>query len=286
MAVSHAPKSILKKTTAASRPDATKTKAERDMEIALYHANLIQQQKDIAYTILESLEALIEYPLAPSHTAPNPSPVDTKNFKSMLKPFTTSDYDDLIEERNINNKCGYVLCEKANQKDGMGGRFRIAWSGRDTKIVEKRETEKWCSNECAKRALYVRVQLSERPAWERNAFEDAAIDLLDEPQISATKGIEQEMHKMKISADGQDQRNLSLERNNKTISSRSGLLADEIKENFGTGEVKAPSLGRTRELGERLDTLHLNLEGHTPKFDHTGERADGSDEDLDTDWKL
>ena len=35
------------------------------------------------------------------------------------------------------------------------------------KIVEKVELEKWCSGDCGKRALYLRVQLNDTPAWER-----------------------------------------------------------------------------------------------------------------------
>lgn len=37
------------------------------------------------------------------------------------------------------------------------------------KVVPKEQIEKWCSDECAERAMYIRVQLVEQPAWERGA---------------------------------------------------------------------------------------------------------------------
>jgi len=296
MATNNMPKSILKKTAypaPASRTDGEKTKAERDLEVALYHANLIQHQKDIGWEILESMEALIEYPLAPPpYDASNPSPIDVRNFKAMLQPYQPSDYDAMIVERNINDHCGYALCRNKNKKDGVGGKFRIIGKkGQDFKVVERAELEKWCSKECARRALYVRVQLSESPAWERNGYGEASIDLLDEPK--SEEDITEKLGKMDLDKveDGvkrQDAMNLALERGDKTSSSRNALMEVTIKENFGKGPVQPPSL-ETSELSDRMDTLHLGLEGHTTKFNGLGEVQDGSDgddSDMDTDWRL
>jgi hypothetical protein len=47
------------------------------------------------------------------------------------------------------------------------------------KIVPREKLEMWCSDSCAKRAMYVRVQLAEDPVWERRAKE---ITLLEEPR--------------------------------------------------------------------------------------------------------
>ncbi len=58
MATPPQPKSILKKTP---YPATSSSKEARDREVALYHANLIQQRKDIELEILLSLETLIDY---------------------------------------------------------------------------------------------------------------------------------------------------------------------------------------------------------------------------------
>lgn len=46
--------------------------------------------------------------------------------------------------------------------------------------MKREELAMWCSVECKKRALYVRVQLNETAAWERAGMPEIRIDLLDE----------------------------------------------------------------------------------------------------------
>src|SRR6266536_6078284 len=221
------PKSILKKTP---YPATSSSKEARDREVALYHANLIQQRKDIELEILLSLETLIDYPLAKfPYDASNPSPSDAKSFKNLLRLFQPSDYDALILERNINDHCGYILCSNTRLKESAGGRYRIlgmSGKGKDFRVVETAELEKWCSDACAKRALYVRVQLSESPAWERGAVETGVnIDLLDEPKLEG--GVAERLQKLDLGGDEgkkQDAADLALERGDKGLAAKNGLV--------------------------------------------------------------
>ncbi|KAH8792858.1 Rtr1/RPAP2 family-domain-containing protein [Hyaloscypha sp. PMI_1271] len=292
MATAKEPRSILKK---ASYPATTSSKEDRDREVALYHANLIQQRKDIELNILFSTETLIDYPLAKSpYDASNPSPTDAKEFKQLLRPFQPTDYDELIHERNINEKCGYTLCPNARVKDGSGGKYRILGTNgkaKDFRVVEKEELEKWCSEACAKRALYVRVQLSESPAWERDAAGSTVnIDLLDEPK-SAEGAIAEGLEKMGL--DGgkavkqQDVADLALERGDTGLAAKNGLVDVNIQEKEVQRSAQAPSLD---DLSGRLDTMHLTLEGHTPEFGSRRQRRHTEDlvneEDPDTDWGM
>lgn len=292
MATAKEPRSILKK---ASYPATTSSKEDRDREVALYHANLIQQRKDIELNILFSTETLIDYPLAKSpYDASNPSPTDAKEFKQLLRPFQPTDYDELIHERNINEKCGYTLCPNARVKDGSGGKYRILGTNgkaKDFRVVEKEELEKWCSEACAKRALYVRVQLSESPAWERDAAGSTVnIDLLDEPK-SAEGAIAEGLEKMSL--DGgkavkqQDVADLALERGDTGLAAKNGLVDVNIQEKEVQRSAQAPSLD---DLSGRLDTMHLTLEGHTPEFGSRRQRRHTEDlvneEDPDTDWGM
>src|SRR4051794_2183759 len=176
----NAPKSILKKPIYPAAK--VSSKEDRDREVALYHANLLQHRKDIELEILLSTETLIDYPLATApFNASNPSAADALQFKILLRHFQPSDYDALILERNINDHCGYTLCPNPKATDGAAGKYRLIGKygkAKDFKVVEKAEVEKWCSEACAKRALYVRVQLSESPAWERENY-GSDVDLLD-----------------------------------------------------------------------------------------------------------
>lgn len=293
MATADSLKSILKKPKYPA--PATRSREDRDREVALYHANLLQHRKDIELEILLSTETLIDYPLAKApYNASNPSPADAKQFKVYLRLFQPNDYDALILERNINEHCGYTLCPNDRVTDGAAGKYRlIGMNGKakDFKVVEKGEVEKWCSPACAKRALYIRVQLSESPAWERENY-GADVDLLDEPKTVEdvlTDGIE----KMDLSgADSegkkQDAADLALERGDQGFAARKGLVDVEILENDVKGIPQPPSLD-DKDLSERLDSMHMNVEGHTIKFGTVRTRrhhdADEEDEE-DTDWRL
>jgi hypothetical protein len=291
MATAKQPKSILKK---ASYPATPSSKEDRDREVALYHANLIQQRKDIELNILLSTETLIDYPLAKSpYDASNPSPSDAREFKHLLRPFQPSDYDELIQERNINEKCGYTLCPNPRLKDNSGGKYRILGTNgkaKDFRVVEKEELEKWCSEACAKRALYVRVQLSENPAWEREAAGSTVnIDLLDEPKSvdgAIVEGLEN------MSLDGSKDKkqvatDLALERGDKGPAAKNGLVDVKIQEKDVQRPAQAPSLN---DLSGRLDMMHLTLEGHTPEFGSRRQRRHSEEledeDDPDTDWKI
>ncbi|OJD16088.1 hypothetical protein AJ78_03721 [Emergomyces pasteurianus Ep9510] len=148
----------------------------RHLAIALHHANQIQARKDTEALILSRIEELISFPSSPIAQASSPIPADAKAFKEALIPFQPSDYDNLILERNIDGRCGYVLCANEHRKEDPKAKFRVVWGkkgsgpggrGKEMKVVPKEQIERWCSDECAERAMYIRVQLIEQPAWER-----------------------------------------------------------------------------------------------------------------------
>jgi RNA polymerase II-associated protein 2 len=147
-------------------------------EIAIAHAKIIQNRKDIEAEILNQVIKLSEYPTSRGtvHSASNPVPSDVKDFKEGVRLFQPTDYDDLIEERNINGLCGYALCGQPRKRFAGGGEWKLSNAG----IVKKKDLEKWCSQDCARRALYVKVQLLETAAWERAGIPEIQIDLFGE----------------------------------------------------------------------------------------------------------
>ena len=282
------PKSILKKPTY----PATASQEDRNREVALYHALLLQHRKDVELDILSALETLIDYPLVTApYDASNPSSSDAQQFKVLLRPFQPSDYDALIVERNINEKCGYTLCSNHRKTDGSGARFKLIGmhgKAKDFKVVERADIEKWCSEACARRALYVRVQLSESPAWERENY-GADVDLLDEPTTTGDVVIDR-ISKINLNSDSskkQDAANLALERGDTGSVSKIGLVDAAIKENEVKQAPEPPSLD-DKYLEDRLGSMHLNMEGHEVKFGTARHRRHhGEEEDEeDTDWQL
>lgn len=178
-------KSILKSPSHVSKNSPnppTLSQDERNRHLALQHAHLLQYRKDIEARNLASTETLLDLPSVPTTTPSKPSSADTKLVKDALRTFQPSDFDALIEERNIDHRCGYVFCPERNRRQDTSKRYQIVTGrkGGDFKVVEPKELEKWCSDDCGRMALYLRVQLSEEPAWTREWQAAESVELYNE----------------------------------------------------------------------------------------------------------
>ena len=261
------PKSILKK------PSSSEKKPADPREVALQHARVLRLRKDIEAEILDSLILLSEYPLvrAPAHSAASPADSDASGFKMHVRLFQPSDYDDLIEERNVNELCGYTLCPKPRRKAGPGGgEWKITGSG---EIVKRRDIEKWCSQQCAKRALYVKVQLNETAAWERAGIPDIHIDLLDEgsSETDADKTA-RKLADLRIEDQRQSNRDtlaLARERGER----EEDAMKERVKVTLREKETQPPDsddagAGDDTKAADEADG-HLRVEGHKTKLGRT-----------------
>jgi hypothetical protein len=268
-----APKSILKKPVEEATSDAVvKSRDERNKEIALYHANLIQAQKDVEAAILEAIETLIDFPSDAASTSSAPANEDMFEFKKLINPFTPTDYDELIEERRIDNTCGYIFCSNAPRISSAGGKLKIVNGG---KIMDRARAESWCSNECAKRTLFIKVQLMETPAWERRAGTGSELEIL-------TGKMEKERAvREKLRVDREDMeaamRELALERGDGNKPVRAiGVVAETVVER---NAVKAPAAPeQDEETGDAI-------EGYVPKTKPSKEKEKGS-ELGDNEWNI
>lgn len=256
---------------------------EEAREIALNHAYIIQNQKNLELAILESVELLLDFPTS-NNPASRPSDVDVDEFKKNLVHFRPTDFDDLIEERNIIHKCGYPLCPLPNKLQPTKAKFRILDKGR--RIVEAKQLERFCGDECARRGLWIRVQLNDEPSWLRTGEDgqvgrgglEYRITLLEEekrePRESAIKGdvrkLVDQLQGMGISATGlpvslsqrQVQETEDIDREDSTT----GKLADQLQTiaiSNGSEPEIAPQLPRGKELvtiTERAPSSSKNAE--------------------------
>ena len=157
--------------------------AEEARAIAVHHAQVLENRKQLELSILASVEHLLEYPTV----AEGDDGADVAGLKRHLAHFQPADLDDLVEERNIACKCGYPLCARPNALQptppAAAAKYRVLRGrGASTPIVvEARRLERFCGDDCARRALWIRVQLSEQPAWLRPAGSTGhSITLLEE----------------------------------------------------------------------------------------------------------
>lgn len=245
-----------------SEPSAENEPSARNREIALEHANILQNRKALEAQILESLIILSEYPLerTPPHSAANPAPSDIADFKAHVRLFQPSDYDDLIIERNVNELCGYSLCGRPRRQMGAGGDWKITGGN----IVKRKDLEMWCSQQCARRALYVKVQLNETAAWERAGIPDIEIDLLDEDKSAETEAdrTARKLGELKLEDQRQaakDTASLAMERGQPKA-----MLQDKVKVTLMEKETGTPK--PSPGASEVYEDDHLVVEGYKSKI--------------------
>lgn len=160
-------KSILKQpskstqaaTSQAADDEAAKAEAEaaaqkkRHFDIAIKHALLIDHQRKTQDQVLNHIELLLDFP-----QSSQPTTQDAVQFLQLVAIFQPSNFDELVEERRIDRKCGYPLC--VNEPRGLHLKDSETWK-------LKKGAADWCSNECMRKGFYIKAQLGEVPAWER-----------------------------------------------------------------------------------------------------------------------
>lgn len=276
------PKSILKKLEPTPEEVANRLTSESHArEVAIQHAQIIQERRDLQNQINDSIIVLSKLPLdrSPSYSAANPSLTDVSMFRSQVRLFQPSDYDDLIEERNANGLCGYTLCPRPRIKVKQAGEWKLVNYGHDDfNIVPKKEIERWCSQHCARRAMYIKVQLNETAAWERAGISSIEIDLYEEPQtekkddpasrlVAGLSGMTLDARRKAA----KDARDLAVERGDVGASQPKRPVNISVREKEITKAAEGPSLGTEQDS-------HLVLDGYKTKFDASSRQPNGTGE--------
>ncbi|KAI1083577.1 hypothetical protein F5B20DRAFT_577254 [Whalleya microplaca] len=285
-------------------PDTSRTPDPKARAIAEQHARIIHDRRSLEDSISDSLLYLSKFPLSPSPSPSStsspstaspytPTPTDISAFKSHIRLFQPSDYDDLIAERNALGKCGWALCPRPRARLGAGA-FKLVNKGRrDFGIVPRAEYERWCSGggksrtDCARAAMYVKVQLIETAAWERAGISSIQIELLDEPELGAGAGaratageedgsnndtdadrLAKDVEALKLEIEAarkaaRDARDLALERGDtgKKGVERERSVNVTIREKTAIVAAEEPLLDQGAADG------HLILDGYKTKFD-------------------
>ncbi|KAI7278574.1 hypothetical protein KC345_g5905 [Hortaea werneckii] len=268
-------KSILKQQSSnGNNPtDEQQTKAQKDrdnLKLALKHANLIQHQKDVQALILRCIETLLDFPPSPPTAEQQTA---ASQFRDAVTLFQPGDYDDLIEERRIDARCGYALCKREP---------RISTVGDSASWKFPKGAADYCSNSCWKKSLHVKTQLSEVPVWERDPRVPVIVKLPDEdePQPNPGRGLEgkDDRHAQRagpVIAGPVEQEELALERGEKAASFRPAqVMQDRIVEKRETVFKPLSSL-------DQAQISSTGIEGYVPKRKGQDGDASGSNSDDD-----
>ena len=192
--------------------------------------------------------------------------------KALLKPFQPADLDALVQERNIDKKCGYIFCSNPHRKQDTNARCRILQSkgeGKKTlKFVDRHLLERWCSDECGKRAMFIRVQLSDEPAWTR--ADDAGGDIMFlEDEFSSANNVNdalaQRLQRLNVADEVEDMeaalKQLAIERGSGHADSKGSVLVDV---NIFENRVLQDPMSVEHE--KDFTELHDSIEGYMPRF--------------------
>lgn len=261
-------KSILKQSAAPQPPQhddvadesqaeavAEAAKKKRHLDIAIKHALLIEHQKKTTDQILNHIELLLEFP-----AASEPSSKDASEFLQLVSIFQPSNFDELVEERRIDGKCGYPLC--ANEPRGHRLKDSESWK-------LKKGAGDWCSNECTRKGLFVKAQLCEVPAWERVPGQQAPIVLHeDDRHLMARARSEDDQARAKKVKQRVDERSeLAMERGEKATSFRPDqVMADFVIE-------KTPSTRQPPMASKVQFASATAIEGYEPTTSGTSAAA-------------
>lgn len=281
------------------------SKDKRIREVALHHANLIQARKDAENLIFSATCELLDFPSA------NPAPQsDIRAAKALLAPFTPQDYDALLHERQAADKCGYILCPNASEQGKQGHRSekKILWGRRgELKVIARTELERWCSENCQKKATYIRVQLNEEPAWTRTESQANRVNLPEEKEKEILQSQRQFVLPIRLKrADaesiersavpdidvGRQMAALRLERQDQEGSlGPSAVLESEVVERRATrSSASAPSPDSPSSAAaiEGYEPRRLEALGRGREKDHGKDDEDDDDDDdgEDRDWDL
>lgn len=101
--------------------------------------------------------------------------VEEESFLPSLQDINQCHYDDITEERAIQNLCGYPLCQE-ELRDVPKKQFHI--STHSNKVYDITERKNFCSNQCFKASNYIKVQLLTSPLWLRDVEDIPEFKLL------------------------------------------------------------------------------------------------------------
>ncbi|KAI9321869.1 Rtr1/RPAP2 family-domain-containing protein [Dichotomocladium elegans] len=120
-------------------------------------------------------------------------PALLRQAAALLQPHT---YDEIVEERVVQNWCGYPLCDRAPLQNTLS-KYHISLSRR--KVYDQSELASFCSEECMQKSKYFRMQLSEDPVWirDRQATPDIHIVLMNQDLKHILAKQEQERNRIK-----------------------------------------------------------------------------------------
>ncbi|KAK5938811.1 hypothetical protein PMZ80_009003 [Knufia obscura] len=234
-----------------------KAREARIRAVAMQHALSIQEKKDLQGKVLDMILTAYDLPSDATTDPAHPDSTDATTFRNCLRIWRPGDLDELIQERNLDDRCGYALCRRSNLKQ----KATKIWSKKEGTFVDRPVDERWCSNECKERNDFVRRQLSNEPAWLRQ-IQIQDIRLLTDPNMDSN------LDESPMKSEGEkkvvNQKALALERGD---TSSKQIQDIPIREKKSTAEPKPPIFTHQITVSDVLEGMPIRQTGNSRKYD-------------------
>ncbi|EPB92652.1 hypothetical protein HMPREF1544_00381 [Mucor circinelloides 1006PhL] len=136
-------------------------------------------------------EKLFSQPKTSAHTL--------QRAATYLQPKT---YEEVIEERVVQEWCGYPLCDDAPKLQQVQ-KFKISLSRR--KVYDQTELANYCSDACYHKSKYYTLQLSDEPVWYRDLNQTPTAHIVSKEDDFQT-AVQQERKKFQLQKSSQEVR--------------------------------------------------------------------------------
>lgn len=110
---------------------------------------------------------------------------DRETIRNALNHITQSHYDDIVNERSIDGKCGYIVCQE-QLKNIPSQKYRI--NTKTNEVLDLSERKKFCGEVCFRHSIYLHDQILTSPLWLREEkdhkkylFKDEETKLISKP---------------------------------------------------------------------------------------------------------
>lgn len=225
------------------------TQKKRHFDIAIKHALLIDHQRKTQDQVLSHIELLLDFP----RSSP-PTPQDATLFLQLVSIFQPSNFDELVEERRIDRKCGYPLC--SDEPRGLHLKESETWK-------LKKGAADWCSNNCMRKGFFIKAQLGEVPAWERVPGQQSPVILHEDDRHltpAPAAGSSDEANMRHVQKRVAERSELALERGEQVAS----LRPDQVMTDFIV--EKTPSARKVPQAASKVKFASATaIEGYEPK---------------------
>jgi len=253
MSLAHAPeaKDLAGRNSDSIKNDDGEAREARIKEVAMRHALSIQEKKDLQGKVLDMILIAYDLPSSATTDPAHPHSTDATAFRECLRIWRPSDLDELIQERNLDDRCGYALCNRAN----LSQKSLKVWDKKQGTFVDKLFDGRWCSNECKDRNEFVRHQLSKEPAWLRQAQNQGIALLTDSHFGSKTDDVSPNRQQQK---DVANQEALALERGQEATKQFDDI---PIREKVTTVAPEPPTFSPSITVSDVLEGMPIRHTG-------------------------